>query len=75
MSGSLAKGTALSTINDIDVAMYVKSEGAPNELGKLLEWLVGRLRKTFPQISPDKIAIMLMARVFVISFKRRWHQC
>src|ERR1044071_6048124 len=26
LSGSLAKGTALSTINDADVAIYVKSE-------------------------------------------------
>src|SRR5882724_12240117 len=57
MSGSLAKGTALSTINDADVAMYVKSSGAPNELDKLLEWLVGKLRNTFPQISPENIYV------------------
>jgi len=57
MSGSLAKGTALSTINDVDVAMYVKSDGAPSELDKLLQWLVGRLRNTFPQISPENIYV------------------
>lgn len=57
MSGSLAKGTALSTIKDADVAMYVKSNGAPGELDKLLQWLVGRLRNTFPQISPEKIFV------------------
>lgn len=57
LSGSLAKGTALRTINDVDVAMYVKGEGTPQELPKLLQWLVERLRKTFPQISPDKIYI------------------
>ena len=57
LSGSLAKGTALKTINDIDVAMYVKGDGTPQELPKLLQWLVERLRKTFPQISPDKIYI------------------
>lgn len=57
MSGSLAKGTALSTINDADVAMYVKSDGAPQELDKLLLWLVGRLRNTFPQISAEKIYV------------------
>jgi tRNA nucleotidyltransferase (CCA-adding enzyme) len=57
MSGSLAKGTALSTINDADVAMYVKSDGAPHELDKLLQWLVGRLRNTFPQISQEKIYV------------------
>jgi tRNA nucleotidyltransferase (CCA-adding enzyme) len=57
LSGSLAKGTALRTINDIDVAMYVKGEDTPQELPKLLQWLVERLRKTFHQISPDKIYI------------------
>ena len=67
MSGSLAKGTALCTINDIDVAMYVKSDGAPNELAKLLNWLVEKLRATFPQISQEKIYVD--GPCVVISFK------
>ena len=67
MSGSLAKGTALSTINDIDVAMYVKSDGAPSDLAKLLNWLVEKLRATFPQISPEKIYVD--GPCVVISFK------
>lgn len=67
MSGSLAKGTALSTINDVDVAMYVKSEGAPNELAKLLNWLVEKLRVTFPQIAPENIYVD--GPCVVISFK------
>jgi hypothetical protein len=67
MSGSLAKGTALSTINDVDVAMYVKSDGAPSELDKLLLWLVERLRNTFPQISPEKIYVD--GPCVVVSFK------
>ena len=67
MSGSLAKGTALSTINDVDVAMYVKNDGAPNELAKLLPWLVDKLRATFPQISPEKIYVD--DPCVVISFK------
>jgi tRNA nucleotidyltransferase (CCA-adding enzyme) len=67
MSGSLAKGTALCTINDIDVAMYVKSDGAPNELAKLLNWLVEKLRATFPQISHEKIYVD--GPCVVISFK------
>ena len=29
LSGSLAKGSALRTINDIDVGLYVKGESAP----------------------------------------------
>jgi tRNA nucleotidyltransferase (CCA-adding enzyme) len=57
LSGSLAKGTALRTINDVDVAMYVKGEGAPQELAKLLEWLVEKLRNTFPQILSQNIRI------------------
>src|SRR5215472_16892980 len=30
LSGSLAKGTALKTLNDVDVAFYVKAEKAPS---------------------------------------------
>jgi len=67
MSGSLAKGTALSTINDVDVAMYVKSDGAPNELAELLNWLVEKLRATFPQIAPGRIYVD--DPCVVISFK------
>lgn len=67
LSGSLAKGTALRTINDVDVALYVKGDGAPHELAKLLEWLVEKLRKTFPQISPENIYID--GPCVVISFK------
>lgn len=57
LSGSLAKGTALRTINDVDVAMYVKGEGAPGELAKLLEWLVEKLRNTFHQIPAENIYV------------------
>ena len=31
LSGSLAKGTALKTLNDIDVAFYVKVDKAPSK--------------------------------------------
>jgi tRNA nucleotidyltransferase (CCA-adding enzyme) len=57
MSGSLAKGTALSTINDVDVALYVKGDGSPGELAELLPWLVEKLRETFPSIPRDKIYV------------------
>ena len=33
LSGSLAKGTALKDINDIDVALYVDAKAAPNVEG------------------------------------------
>ena len=41
---SLAKGTALKTINDIDVALYVKASEAPQNEIDLLIWLAERLR-------------------------------
>lgn len=55
LSGSLAKGTALKSISDIDVACYVSSDSAPHEIGKLIDWLATRLEKAFPNFKPDQI--------------------
>lgn len=57
LSGSLAKATALRSLNDIDVAMYVKGEQAPSpsSLQELLNYLAERLRKAFPNISPEQV--------------------
>ena len=52
LSGSLAKGTALRSLNDIDVACYVSGADAPGDVAELLEYLVGRLRRAFPNFSP-----------------------
>jgi tRNA nucleotidyltransferase (CCA-adding enzyme) len=58
LSGSLAKGTSLRSLRDIDVAVYVKGEGvAPTELAPLLELLQARLRTTYSQIPKDRIKI------------------
>jgi len=48
-SGSVAKGTALKTINDMDLAVYVKASAAPAEETQLLNWLADRLRAAYPQ--------------------------
>ena len=40
LSGSLAKGTCLKTINDIDVALYVDAEKTPINEDELLNWIV-----------------------------------
>lgn len=53
LSGSLAKRTALRTINDADVAVYVKS--APEDVGELTQWLVEKLRTAFPNFSADQV--------------------
>lgn len=55
LSGSLAKGTALRSINDIDVACYISGADAPNEISELLEYLAEKLRKAFPNFSPDQV--------------------
>ena len=55
LSGSLAKGTALKTLNDIDVAFYVKAEGTLGAERELLEWLAQRIREAYPQMKADQI--------------------
>jgi tRNA nucleotidyltransferase (CCA-adding enzyme) len=55
LSGSLAKGTALKTISDIDVACYVSSASAPHKVSELIDWLAKRLEKAFPNFKPEQI--------------------
>jgi tRNA nucleotidyltransferase (CCA-adding enzyme) len=55
ISGSLAKGTALRSLNDIDVACYVSGADAPSDIPKLLEYLAEKLRKAFPNFSHDQV--------------------
>lgn len=55
LSGSLAKGTALKTLNDIDIAFYVRVEKTPKAEPALLEWLAQRIRDAYPQMKPDQI--------------------
>ncbi len=56
LSGSLAKGTALKSLNDIDVAVHVASPAAPKGESDLLDWLVDNLRKVYPNMNPDQIS-------------------
>jgi tRNA nucleotidyltransferase (CCA-adding enzyme) len=55
LSGSLAKGTALRSLNDIDVACYISGAEAPHKITALLDYLAERLRKAFPNFSPDQV--------------------
>jgi tRNA nucleotidyltransferase (CCA-adding enzyme) len=55
LSGSLAKGTALRSLNDIDVAAYVSGPDTPRDVTGLLQYLTERLRKAFPNFSPDQV--------------------
>lgn len=55
ISGSLAKGTALSSLNDIDVACYISGADAPSDISKLLDYVAEKLRKAFPNFSHDQV--------------------
>lgn len=55
LSGSLAKGTALKTSSDVDVALYIKYDGERRADRTLTDWIAERIRKAFPTMAPDKI--------------------
>lgn len=57
-SGSVAKGTALKTLNDMDVAVYVESGSAPEDEVGLLDWTAARLREAYGgTIKPEQVTI------------------
>lgn len=53
-AGSVAKGTALRTINDLDMAVYVKKEETPVVDEDLVPWLAERLREANPNMNRDQ---------------------
>jgi hypothetical protein len=55
LSGSLAKGTALRSLNDIDVACYISGANAPKDVRALLDYLAERLRRAFPNFRPEQV--------------------
>lgn len=52
-SGSVAKGTALRTINDLDVAVYVKKDQTPGDEKEVVSWIGELLREMYPQKDPS----------------------
>lgn len=55
LSGSVAKGTALRSLNDIDLACYVSGADAPSDITELLAYLAERLREAFPNFNPEQV--------------------
>ena len=55
LSGSLAKGTALRSLNDIDLACYISGADTPKDIKSLLDYLAQRLCKAFPNFSADQV--------------------
>lgn len=46
-AGSVAKGTALSKVNDMDVAVYVRNDASPADEKQLLTWMRDRLIEAY----------------------------
>ena len=55
LSGSIAKGTALSHLNDIDLACYISGADTPRDVYDLLDYLAERLRRAFPDFRPEQV--------------------
>ena len=49
-AGSLAKGTALRTTSDFDLAVYLRPDLIPQDPRQLSTWLVQRLKEARPQL-------------------------
>jgi len=67
-SGSVAKGTALKTINDMDAAVYVNQ---PEEVRDedLLNWLMDRLKEAYSNLKPEQFSCTPGAHCVTISFR------
>ena len=68
-SGSVAKGTALKIINDLDVVIYIRKSDSLAEGTKLLEWLKERLLEVYPGLKKDQFEIPSGSHCVVINFK------
>lgn len=68
-SGSVPKGTALKTLNDMDIAVYIKKGDDATSEQELLSWLQERLQEAYKgkNISPEQITIS--HHCVTISFK------
>jgi hypothetical protein len=53
-SGSVAKGTALSTISDTDVAVHLRRADVPEGTEEFVYWLRDRLKEAYSQLADDQ---------------------
>lgn len=66
-AGSVAKGTALRTVNDLDLAVYVKAGSAPKQDAQLQPWLADRLIEANPKM--DESQFIPQDHCVKVSFK------
>ncbi|WP_366145180.1 CBASS oligonucleotide cyclase [Maricaulis sp.] len=55
LSGSLAKGTALRSLNDIDVGVYVAGSSVPDDIGGLLDYIADKIVEAYPNVTSDQL--------------------
>ena len=55
LSGSLAKHTSLRSISDADMALYVQSDNAPEDMAEFIQWLVEEMRQLYSNKDPSDI--------------------
>lgn len=67
-SGSVAKGTALKIINDMDVAVYL-NHSLESEENELLDWLMQRLKDAYSNLKPEQFSCPSGSHCVTISFK------
>jgi tRNA nucleotidyltransferase (CCA-adding enzyme) len=67
-SGSVAKGTALKVIHDIDVAVYVEKPLEENE-DKLLNWLLTKLQEVYSNLDSDQFSCPSGSHCVTVSFR------
>lgn len=53
-AGSVAKSTALKSVNDLDLAVYVKAAEAPENDSELVPWLADRLYEATTNMDRDQ---------------------
>ena len=53
-AGSVAKSTALKSVNDLDLAVYVKAAEAPANDAELVPWLADRLYEATTNMDHDQ---------------------
>jgi tRNA nucleotidyltransferase (CCA-adding enzyme) len=68
-SGSVAKGTALKTLNDMDVAIYIKKTARELTDTELINWMVERLREAYKNKGLSSDQIQPSTHCATISFK------
>lgn len=67
-SGSVAKGTALKIIHDMDVAVYLK-KGVEVKESELLTWLMDRLKEAYSNLASDQFSCPSGSHCVTISFR------